>query len=52
MIKNIFLFLKLNCFKKLLRYESNKISKNYCKFASGRILNIGSGNDSDKTRIL
>tara|TARA_B100001063_G_C16763556_1_gene557332 strand:- start:1996 stop:2613 length:618 start_codon:yes stop_codon:yes gene_type:complete len=53
MIKNIFYFLKFELFqKKLLRYESNKILKNYCKFASGRILNIGSGNDSDKTGNL
>lgn len=49
-LKKLFYFLKHQVFRvKSNRYVSNKILKNFCKKVDGNVLNIGSGNDDDKT---
>jgi len=49
-IKKFFYFFKHEILRfKSNRYISNKLLKNFCKLADGNVLNIGSGNDNDKT---
>jgi SAM-dependent methyltransferase len=49
-LKKIYYFIKFNfLYRNNQRYISNKILKKHCLNIKGKVLNIGSGNGSDKT---